>query len=92
MALDRKCAWCGKTYGSRVTEMIRCYGDEPRFETNHERVGGIQSWTSTDGRRVHAAKFWDGESYWMPYKPFCTLRCAFGYARRAYEHNRRFKR
>lgn len=28
---------------------------------------------------------WDGESYWKPYEPFCTLRCALAYARASYE-------
>lgn len=27
---------------------------------------------------------WDGESYNAPCSPFCTLRCALKYARRAY--------
>lgn len=32
---------------------------------------------------------WDGESYYTKYKPFCTLRCALDYARRAHaEHVR----
>lgn len=24
---------------------------------------------------------WDGESWWHPYNPFCTLRCALSFAR-----------
>jgi endogenous inhibitor of DNA gyrase (YacG/DUF329 family) len=28
---------------------------------------------------------WDGESYYTKYKPFCTLRCALDYARRAHQ-------
>src|SRR5262245_27322671 len=37
-----------------------------------------------DGRMVMRRLIWDGESYWRPYAPFCTLRCALDYARRAY--------
>lgn len=29
-------------------------------------------------------EIWDGETYSAPYEPFCTLRCALAYARRAY--------
>jgi hypothetical protein len=29
-------------------------------------------------------ELWDGESYAGGYKPFCTLRCALDYARKAY--------
>lgn len=32
----------------------------------------------------HKPEAWDGESWWWNYNPFCTLRCAFAYARRAY--------
>lgn len=28
---------------------------------------------------------WDGESYVKPYEPFCKLRCALDYARKAYK-------
>jgi len=27
---------------------------------------------------------WDGESWWGGYKPFCTLRCALEFARKAF--------
>lgn len=33
---------------------------------------------------VATRHLWDGESYYTPYKPFCTLRCALDYARRAW--------
>lgn len=29
-------------------------------------------------------EIWDGESWNAPYKPFCTLRCALAYARKAW--------
>jgi len=31
---------------------------------------------------------WDGETFVKPYEPFCTLRCALDYARRAYARSR----
>lgn len=27
---------------------------------------------------------WDGSSWFHPYNPFCTLRCALSFARKAY--------
>lgn len=33
---------------------------------------------------VCTREIWDGENYRGGYKPFCTLRCALDYARRAY--------
>lgn len=31
---------------------------------------------------------WDGATYRKPYEPFCTLRCALAYARKAYKNRR----
>ena len=31
---------------------------------------------------------WDGETWEWKYNPFCTLRCALAYARKAYETGR----
>jgi len=31
-----------------------------------------------------AATEWDGETWFFKYNPFCTLRCALAYARRAH--------
>ena len=34
---------------------------------------------------MHAYReVWDGESWWTSYEPFCTLRCALAYARKAW--------
>ena len=34
---------------------------------------------------------WDGESYVGGYKPFCTLRCALEYARKAYAQSQKIR-
>jgi hypothetical protein len=39
----------------------------------------------TDTPTMHAFReVWDGESWFGGYEPFCTLRCALDYARKAY--------
>jgi hypothetical protein len=39
----------------------------------------------TETPTMHAYReIWDGESWYGGYPPFCTLRCALGYARKAY--------
>jgi hypothetical protein len=35
---------------------------------------------------------WDGLTWFKPYEPFCTLRCALVYARAAYEARKQAKR
>jgi hypothetical protein len=37
-----------------------------------------------DNQHIAYREIWDGESWWGDYEPFCTLRCAFDYARKAY--------
>lgn len=37
-----------------------------------------------DQRGLLYREVWDGESWWGGYNPFCTLRCALSYARKAY--------
>jgi hypothetical protein len=36
------------------------------------------------GHMTTNREIWDGESYSGGYEPFCTLRCALAYARKAY--------
>lgn len=44
----------------------------------------------TDEPTMHAYReVWDGESWWGGYDPFCTLRCALDYARKAYRDRQR---
>jgi hypothetical protein len=37
-----------------------------------------------DHRMVMRREIWDGKAWWGGYDPFCTLRCALDYARKAY--------
>ena len=48
--------------------------------------------SGADGRMVMQRYTWDGESYWAKYRPFCTLRCALSYARKAYGKEKLLKR
>jgi hypothetical protein len=44
----------------------------------------------TDEPTMHAYReVWDGETWDGGYDPFCTLRCALAYARKAYSRERR---
>lgn len=40
--------------------------------------------SADDGRMVMTRYIWDGQSWFGGYDPFCTLRCALDYARKAY--------
>lgn len=35
-------------------------------------------------RHARDIEVWDGQTWIAPYEPFCTLRCALGFARKAY--------
>jgi hypothetical protein len=57
----------------------------PPYRGNGVVVKETSPYISADnGRAVMTRWVWDGESYWKPYEPFCTLRCALHYARKAY--------
>jgi len=43
----------------------------------------------TTGLMVMERRVWDGESYRGGYEPFCTLRCALSYARKAFKREKR---
>jgi hypothetical protein len=94
------CVHCGNKYGSRKTTDERIEWDEgtqpPRYTGNllhlrdrwpHSIV--VKDPGPRDGvatRKMTATReLWDGISYYVPYYPFCTLRCALGYARKAYQ-------
>jgi hypothetical protein len=59
-----------------------------RFETRRptgyggDHVNVIEASEGQDG--VMHRDVWDGESWWGGYEPFCTLRCALDYARKAW--------
>lgn len=93
------CVHCGGSYGSRYTSMetIKWADGEPKPEY---RGNGIvvkeRIWTTGASRgsshgvvyghneTIAHRTIWDGESWAGGYDPFCTLRCALDYARKAY--------
>lgn len=81
------CVHCGKKYGQRrckeIIDIVKEREAAPHLETNLILVSS-QSWPyGTDTKRI-VRTFWDGQSWYGGYKPFCTLNCALDYARRAY--------
>jgi hypothetical protein len=87
------CVNCGKPYGSRRVETlpVRWKRGEP---VPPYRGDGIVvkeiAWTSASadpagpGENVSYRTIWDGRTWLTPYEPFCKLRCALAYARKAY--------
>lgn len=98
------CVHCGDPYGRRSThtETIkhRDGEPEPRY-TGNGNVIKARSWKTGQSRGsrggaefgpgevVVVRDIWDGESWVGGYDPFCTLRCALSYARKAYRRHGR---
>jgi hypothetical protein len=90
-----KCVHCNKPYGSRITTSAQhkwpVEEDEPPIQVDPGRIISGRSRTrypSYQGGRVHWVRWyrtWDGQSFYEPFRPFCTMRCALHYARRAWE-------
>lgn len=92
------CVNCGAAYGRRDTklEVVRWRDGERKPEYNgngivvRDHYHGINPLKTVllgvDCTNMHAAyrDVWDGETWVGGHKPFCTLRCALRYARRAY--------
>lgn len=93
------CVHCGQPYGQRATttEQIKFAVGEPKptYRGNgiivKETVwatggstGHTEHLTFTVNETIITRTIWDGESYWRSYDPFCKLRCALDYARKAY--------
>jgi hypothetical protein len=93
------CGWCGKPYGQRATTTACIVWREGEPRASY-RGNGIVLKTSehgptrlleetlgrpkTDQDCYAFLRVWDGQTWWRPYEPFCTLRCALDYARRAF--------
>ncbi len=83
------CVHCGKPYGQRETTDVtvrRAPGEPwPPYRGN-----GIvmKDFRVGDSATLDYRTIWDGETWRMPYKPFCKLRCALDYARKAYAAKR----
>lgn len=80
------CVHCGKPYGYRdIDDMVirRATANEPwpRYAGNGIVIKDVVIGYSAT---VAYRKIWDGETWVKPYEPFCTLRCALDYARKAY--------
>jgi hypothetical protein len=55
------------------------------MEAPHDPTGHIGMRKLVDSGNMHMRRdLWDGESWTGRYTPFCTLRCALDYARKAY--------
>jgi hypothetical protein len=83
------CVHCGAKYGSRITRNVRV--SWPKGEPPPAYSGpGVVVKTSAPRPLWNEAMMacfldvWDGESWSMPHEPFCTLRCALEYARKAF--------
>lgn len=93
------CAHCHKLYGKRITTnpvlVWRAGEARPPYrgngivtaETEFAPLCDIEKALGRprqpDDRYVRL-DVWDGESWTAPHEPFCTLRCALDYARKAY--------
>lgn len=82
-----KCPLCGKSYGSRRTEMRTQTvppGQSPVWEPTNLTVVRSDFYPYGNGVR-HTQTLWDGESFYYPAsQPFCTAACAISFARAAY--------
>ena len=83
------CVHCGKPYGQRNvhTVTLRWADGEPEPD-----YGGallvVKRWPTrrhgTISPNARDVDVWDGKTWVDGYPPFCTLRCALSYARKAY--------
>jgi hypothetical protein len=92
------CANCGKRYGNRDTEIVSVQWNpdnetEPAPKTNYPIIR-TRSWTINEPgdrfyqRRKHCFVL-KSDRIMGGYPPFCTLRCALAYGRKAYEKSKR---
>jgi hypothetical protein len=83
-----KCVCCGKPYGSRSTTSNKVLWRQdqpmPAYHGNGIVVKVQGPWNTTNKDQYAYRQVWDGVTWFTPYKPFCTLRCALVYARAAY--------
>lgn len=88
-----KCVACGAPYGRRgLTQIPLTWkrGEEmPAYRGNTPLLGSrhtIHAPPAHENRGYHET--WDGKTWIKAYEPFCTLRCALSYAKRAYYSGR----
>lgn len=58
------------------------HGEIEEFNTRYKTAPKRVTWGSDEARGYY--EVWDGETWLTAYAPFCTLRCALDYARKAY--------
>jgi len=82
------CGHCGERYGQRHTHTVTlCWvqgAAEAVYEGNLRIVRSDAVRKRADGASIRHIEVWDGKSWLGGYSPFCTLRCALSYARKAY--------
>jgi hypothetical protein len=94
------CVHCGKLYGKRdTTDTILVWrkGEErPPYRGNgvivaESEFAALYKIQEALGRpldkendRYVRLEIWDGQTWCGGYQPFCTLRCALGFARKAF--------
>jgi hypothetical protein len=50
----------------------------------HDCSGTVYGVSFTNNDNVALRDIWNGETWWGGHKPFCTLRCALDFARKAF--------
>jgi hypothetical protein len=95
MSQRPKCVHCGAKYGRRDDEELRVEWPAgqsmPPYRGNKKLARSIVATNvphSKTGNLFGWHHVWDGETWVKPYEPFCTLRCALDYARRAYARSK----
>jgi hypothetical protein len=78
------------TRGDVIIQAKEPTAPPPPYRGNGTVVQERHAYLSADDHRmVMERDIWDGESWSGGYKPFCTLRCALDYARKAYARSKR---
>lgn len=82
------CAHCGQPYGSRRTdtETLRWPAgtEKPAYRGNGILIRDRFEYQAAAGHMTCERITWDGETWFKQHEPFCKLRCALEYARKAY--------
>lgn len=81
------CSHCGKPYGRRDTHHVTLrWAGEPKatYGGYLEVVKQSAVRTTLDNRLACDVEVWNGRDWRGGYSPFCTLRCALDYARKAF--------
>ena len=84
------CVHCGKPYGQRATHDETVHREIGEPWPPYRGDGVVMKQTALSDTATTAYRtIWDGKSWRTPYQPFCKLRCALDYARKAYAATKR---